>query len=105
MSEPSVETTTRDVLRDSEPDHEGSTLALGLGCQRSGDGTLPHVSVDRLLPMRSPRATVEAPALREPKPCPSNERDHELIDYLVRKAIEKCMLRTPSTLERREREG
>jgi hypothetical protein len=76
---------------DPAPVPPGSRLPLGFGGTSNTDGTLPPDRIDIATTTGAARDMIDAT-----EPSHLVERDLELIDFLVTKAIEKC---TPSTPE------
>lgn len=76
--------------------HPRSALPLGFGPSPTVDRSLPIEHVDGATTTGASHATLGAPSPADAGPRPLSERDHELIDFLVRRAIEKC---TPSPPE------
>lgn len=73
------------------PAPPGSRLPLGFGGTSNTDGTLPPDTIDLATTTGAARDMIDAT-----EPSPLVERDLELINFLVTKAIEKC---TPSNPE------
>jgi hypothetical protein len=73
------------------PVRPGSRLPLGFGGTSNTDGTLPPDTIDLATTTGAARDMIDAT-----EPSPLVERDLELINFLVTKAIEKC---TPSNPE------
>jgi hypothetical protein len=70
---------------------EGSALPLGMGRSPSAVGILPPPDVNA-------RTTIRAQSTPNETPRSLQERDYELIDFLVRKSIETCMPSRPTPL-------
>ena len=75
----------------SERTPERSALPLGFGRLPSADATLPLAGTGAEPSASGERGNVAEPSILNPKPHPRHERDHALIDFLVRKAMETCM--------------
>jgi hypothetical protein len=78
---------------DPAPGPPGSRLPLGFGGTSNADGTLPARSVDMATTTGAARDIIDAT-----EPPALVERDLELIDFLVTKAIEKCTPASPEPL-------
>jgi hypothetical protein len=78
-----------------EPERPRSALPLGFGPWPSSDGNLPPDRVDGVATFGGACATIGASSTTDGAPRALHERDNELIDFLVRKAIEKCMPSRP----------
>ena len=78
--------------RPAEPERQRprSELPLGFGNRSALGITLPPSRPDEATPRGGMQATIDAPSTNNSGPHPLHERDHELIDYLIQKALETC---------------
>ncbi|HEX8112745.1 MAG TPA: hypothetical protein VF516_33670 [Kofleriaceae bacterium] len=82
---------------------EGSSALAGAQCSPASPGSPPPLHVEPASPQDGilPLANVEAAPTQEAdranldQPRRLNGRDHEMLDFLVQKAIETCMPRRP----------
>lgn len=89
------------------PASPGSHRPLHVEPPSLPDGILPPASVDDSTKIELEQATIGAPSTPDATPHLLRERNHELINFLVRRAIDKCMPSDPhpslSTLGARQR--
>jgi hypothetical protein len=74
----------------------GSTLSRELSNASGFDSNLAHDKPDTTETNDARQDTIDPSLAITSTPRALCERDHELIDFLVRKAIEKCMPTSPN---------
>jgi hypothetical protein len=67
-----------------------SVLPLGFGRRADIGSTLPPYRTEDAIPLGEAQVTIGASSTTDVSPPPLREQDHDLIDYLIKKALEKC---------------
>lgn len=74
-----------------QPAHRGSALPLGFDQPYPPDRSLPHDCLEAADTKTAACATLPSTPTPSTPPDLPSESDREMIDYLIKKAIEKCI--------------